>query len=59
MVVNDGGDKTDWDHANWIEPTFYNEKDSIKLSSLKWVKATSGWEKLKLNQSVSGNESYQ
>lgn len=55
LVVNDGGDKTDWDHANWIEPTLYNEKKSIKLTSLKWVKATSGWEQVKVNQSVSGN----
>ncbi|HKO77543.1 MAG TPA: NPCBM/NEW2 domain-containing protein [Flavobacterium sp.] len=55
LVVNDGGDKTDWDHANWIEPTLYNGKESIKLTGLKWVKATSGWEKVKVNQSVSGN----
>ena len=55
LVVNDGGDKTDWDHANWIEPTLYKGKDSIKLTSLKWLKATAGWEKPRLNQSVSGN----
>ena len=39
LVVNDGGDKTDWDHANWIEPTLYKGNDSIKLTSLKWRKA--------------------
>lgn len=55
LVVNDGGDKTDWDHANWIEPTLYKGNDSIKLSSLKWKKATSGWQKPNINQSVSGN----
>lgn len=55
LVVNDGGDKTDWDHANWVEPTLYNGKDSLKLTSLKWKKATSGWQKPKLNQSISGN----
>lgn len=55
LVVNDAGDKTDWDHADWIEPTLYNGKDSLKLTSLKWIKATSGWEKPKVNQSVSGN----
>jgi alpha-galactosidase len=55
LVVNDGGDKTDWDHANWIEPMLYNEKGVIKLTGLKWIKATSGWEKVKVNQSVSGN----
>lgn len=56
LVVNDGGDKTDWDHANWVEPMLYKENDSIKLTSLKWVKATSGWEKVKVNQSISGNK---
>jgi alpha-galactosidase len=55
LVVNDGGDKTDWDHANWIEPILYKGKDSIKLTSLKWLKATAGWEKPRVNQSVSGN----
>jgi alpha-galactosidase len=54
LVVNDGGDKTDWDHANWIEPMLYKGKDSIKLTSLKWIKATAGWEKPRVNQSVSG-----
>lgn len=56
LVVNDGGDKTDWDHANWIEPTLYNAKDSLKLTAIKWVKATSGWNKPAINKSVSGNE---
>jgi hypothetical protein len=56
LVVNDGGDKTDWDHADWIEPTVYNEKNAVKLSSLKWIKATSGWEKAKVNKSISGND---
>lgn len=55
LVVNDGGDKTDWDHANWIEPMIYKGKDSLKLTSLKWIKATSGWQKPTVNQSVSGN----
>ena len=55
LVVNDSGDNTDWDHGNWIEPTLYKGNDSIKLTSLKWKKATSGWQKPKMNQSVSGN----
>src|SRR3970282_1667138 len=56
LVVNDGDNKTDWDHANWIEPTLYNGKDSLKLTAIKWVKATSGWNKPNVNKSVSGNE---
>ena len=55
LVVNDGDQKTDWDHANWIAPTLYTEKDSLKLTDLKWIKATSGWEKPNVNKSVSGN----
>jgi hypothetical protein len=56
LVVNDGDHKTDWDHANWIAPTLYTEKDSLKLTDLKWIKATSGWEKPNINKSVSGND---
>jgi alpha-galactosidase len=55
LVVNDGGDGTDWDHGDWIAPTLYNGKDSLKLTSLKWVKQTSGWGKSSVNKSVSGN----
>lgn len=55
LVVNDGGDDTNWDHANWIEPTLYKAADSIKLTSLKWKKATAGWQKPRINKSVSGN----
>ena len=55
LVVNDAGDKTDWDHANWIEPMLYKGKDSIKLTGLKWIKATAGWEKPRVDLSVSGN----
>ena len=55
LVVNDGGDKTDWDHADWIAPTLYNGKDSLMLTNLKWIKATAGWGKPAINKSVSGN----
>lgn len=55
LVVDDGGDKTDWDHANWIEPVITNSSEKKKLTDLKWIKATSGWQKAKVNQSVSGN----
>ncbi len=56
LVVNDGGDNTDWDHADWIMPTLYNETDSLKLSTLKWKKATSGWGKPRVGKSVSEND---
>ena len=54
LVVADAGDGTAWDHANWIAPTIYNGKDSLSLTSLKWIHATAGWEKPRIDSSVSG-----
>lgn len=56
LVVTNGGDNIDWDHADWIAPILYNEKDSISLTSLKWVKASSGWGNARLNKGVSGSD---
>ncbi len=56
LIVNNGGDNIDWDHADWIEPKLYNGKDTISLTSLKWKKATSGWGKVRLNKAVSGSD---
>lgn len=56
LVITDGGDNTDWDHGDWIAPTLYNGKDSLKLTSLKWIKQTAGWGKSTANKSVSGND---
>ena len=54
LVVTDGGDNIEWDHADWIAPTLYNEKDSLPLTSLDWVKATAGWNAPVINKSVGG-----
>ena len=56
LVVTNGGDNIDWDHADWIMPTLYNSTDSLPLTKLKWVKATSGWGTAHADKSVSGNE---
>ena len=56
LVVTNGGDNIDWDHADWIAPVLYNEKDSISLTSLKWIKASSGWGNVRLNKGVSGSD---
>lgn len=56
LVVTDGGDNTDWDHGDWIAPTLYHGKDSIRLTSLKWIKQTAGWGRSTVNRSVSGND---
>lgn len=56
LVVAAGGDNTDWDHADWIAPTLYNGRDSVSLTTLKWVKATSGWGSVRVNKGVSGSD---
>lgn len=56
LVVKDGGDNIDWDHADWINPMLYNEKDSISLTTLKWKKASAGWGEVQMNASVSGGK---
>ncbi|MCC9134839.1 NPCBM/NEW2 domain-containing protein [Pontibacter silvestris] len=56
LAVTDAEDGIEWDHANWIAPTLYNEKgDSLQLTSLKWDKAKSGWGKATVNAGVAGS----
>ncbi len=56
LVVKDGGDNIDWDHANWINPMLYNNTDSISLTTLKWKTAIAGWGTAQMNASVSGGK---
>jgi hypothetical protein len=56
LVVTDAGDGIDWDHADWISPTIYNGNDSILVTSLPWVNATSGWERPRRDTGVSGGK---
>jgi alpha-galactosidase len=56
LVVKDGSDNIDWDHADWINPMLYNEKDSLSLISLKWIKESAGWGTTQVNKSVSGGK---
>jgi hypothetical protein len=56
LVVTDAGDGINWDHADWINPVFYNEKDSLPLTSLTWKRATAGWGDAKFNKGVSGSD---
>jgi hypothetical protein len=55
LVVMNGGDNIDWDHADWIHPVISNGKDTIALTSLQWKQASSGWGKVRMNKSVSGS----
>jgi len=55
LIVNDGGDGFSCDHADWINPTLYNNNgDSLKLTSLNWEFATTGWGTIAKNKSISG-----
>ena len=56
LVVTDGGDGNNWDHADWIEPKLIGTKDTLDLTDLKWESATSGWNTPKIDQSVGGNK---
>lgn len=55
LIVNDGGDGMSCDHANWINPTLFKTNgDSVKLTDLDWEYATSGWNTIQKNKSISG-----
>jgi alpha-galactosidase len=55
LVVSDGGNGNDWDHADWIEPKLSGPKGTINLTSLEWKKATSGWNEVVKDKSVGRN----
>jgi alpha-galactosidase len=56
LVVSDGGNGADWDHADWIDPKLTGPKGTLPLTELKWTSATAGWETVKINKSIAGNE---
>ncbi|MFC0877247.1 NPCBM/NEW2 domain-containing protein [Saccharicrinis sp. FJH2] len=56
LVVTDAGDNFNYDHGDWINPAIYMENgDSLLLTSLNWVSATSGWASVRKNLSLDGN----
>jgi len=55
LYVNDGGNGNDWDHADWLNPTLTGPGGALKLSTIKWKSATSGWQAAIVNKSVGGN----
>ncbi len=56
LVVTDGGDGNNWDHADWIEPKLIGKKGSLNLTDIKWLSASAGWGSASLDKSVGGNE---
>ena len=56
LVVTIAGDNFNYDHADWINPALYKANgDSLLLTSLSWVSATSGWAFVAKNKSLDGN----
>ncbi|MDR1737262.1 MAG: NPCBM/NEW2 domain-containing protein [Candidatus Symbiothrix sp.] len=56
LVVTDAGDGFDYDHADWINPTLHKaDGTTLDLTTLNWVKATSGWDSVKRNKSLDNN----
>ncbi|MCX6145612.1 MAG: NPCBM/NEW2 domain-containing protein [Ignavibacteriales bacterium] len=56
LVVTDGGDGSNWDHADWIEPKLIGKQGSLSLTDLRWISATAGWGSASTNVSVGGNK---
>ncbi len=43
LCISDGGDGSNWDHADWIAPKLSGAKGEIRLTDLDWIRATAGW----------------
>jgi len=56
LVVDPTADGFPMDHVDWAEPRLLGPQGETKLTDLKWVSASSGWEQVKVNKSVSGGE---
>ncbi|HEY3414923.1 MAG TPA: NPCBM/NEW2 domain-containing protein [Armatimonadota bacterium] len=55
LVVDDGGDGFACDHADWAEPRLIGPAGELRLTELKWRRATAGWGKVGINRGVDGN----
>ncbi|MCM1313554.1 MAG: NPCBM/NEW2 domain-containing protein [Bacteroides sp.] len=55
LVVTDGGDGYDSDHADWINPTLVMEDGSaIQLTTLTPTRKTCGWGNVQINKNLNG-----
>ena len=55
LVVTDGGNGNDWDHADWIEPKLIGKNGILNLTDVKWRNASAGWGSVSIDESVGGN----
>ena len=55
LTLGDGGNGTGSDHGAWFDPILVKKDGStIKLTDLKWSKATQGWGKTRIGFSATG-----
>ncbi len=54
LVVTDGGDNFDADHADWTQPRLTGPNGELKLTDLKWKTATTGWGQVSTTIAASG-----
>ncbi len=55
LVVTDGGDSFDSDHADWINPLLrMSDGSTVDLTTLSYTKATCGWGEVHVNQNING-----
>ncbi len=54
LVVGDGGNGSNYDHAAWLEPTVSGPAGTLKLVDLDWTLATTGWGTVRKNRTVDG-----
>ena len=57
LVVTDGGDTFDHDHADWINPTILMADGSaISLTELPIKRSETGWASVQVNKNIEGND---
>ena len=56
LQVTTAGDGFDNDHADWIEPRLIGPAGELKLTDLKWTKATAGWGEAAVGKNASGQD---
>ncbi|MFT5130322.1 MAG: hypothetical protein ACI8W8_003953, partial [Rhodothermales bacterium] len=56
LVLADGGDGIGNDWGNWLNPRFVGPSGDVGTTTLKWVSATTGWNKVELGKSANGGE---
>lgn len=56
LVVTDGGDSFNYDHAGWIDPVLRGPAGELKLSDLKWKTARTGYGETRVGLTTNGEK---